>query len=58
MRRFTFTHALAEHALYEDLGALAGRDCTSGSRKPSKSGWGTRPVSGSVSSRAIGCQRS
>ncbi len=40
--RYTFSHALVQHTIYEDLGPRAGRDCTGKSLRRSRS-WSVRP---------------
>ena len=56
--RFTFTHALVEHTLYEDLGARVAPAFTGGSPKRSRSSAAMSPASGSASSPATGPRRS
>ena len=56
--RFTFTHALVEHTLYEDLGRPVARDCTSGSREALEEQCGESPGSAWASSPPTGPRRS
>ena len=55
---FTFTHALVEHTLYEDLGRTRRARLHGGWRRPSRSSAEMSPDRGSASSPAIGPPRS
>ena len=56
--RFTFTHALVQHTLYDDIGRPAARGFTSTWRKRSRRSVGMSRASGSASSPGTGRPRS